>query len=260
MFLSKEMHYLPLIPRLQRHFSDSKGASRIRFMSLGGREPPRGSRSCFMRFKRMGRRMVGSQKTYLRCLLSFGDRRTSRSCNRQTKRIRPPRTMDLYTQADPPPTPPLERGCEVFERTHTRKKDRQWVDKQSLDVKEAYDAEKKKLEAEWQRIINAGGPKPPSVDEEEIWTCISGGREKGKICDKGVVLMYSYHRLIGDADNDDTATGPPDVREQVTLLNREIPQQAEVHLRGWPRWTPCVTRRYGDLRLLSSPSHTRSPS
>ncbi|MED6154605.1 hypothetical protein PIB30_114151, partial [Stylosanthes scabra] len=30
-------------------------------------------------------------------------------------------------------------------------------------------------------------------------------------------------------NDDDTASGPPDLREQVTLLNREISQQAEAH-------------------------------
>ncbi|MED6110415.1 hypothetical protein PIB30_042644 [Stylosanthes scabra] len=32
-----------------------------------------------------------------------------------------------------------------------------------------------------------------------------------------------------DPDDDDTASGPPNLREQVTLLNREISQQAEAH-------------------------------
>ncbi|MED6122533.1 hypothetical protein PIB30_040607 [Stylosanthes scabra] len=33
----------------------------------------------------------------------------------------------------------------------------------------------------------------------------------------------------GDPEDDDTASGPHDLREQVTLLNREIAQQAEAH-------------------------------
>ncbi|MED6212815.1 hypothetical protein PIB30_087118 [Stylosanthes scabra] len=35
--------------------------------------------------------------------------------------------------------------------------------------------------------------------------------------------------LFGDPDDDDTASDPPNLREQVTLLNMEISQQAEAH-------------------------------
>ncbi|MED6173290.1 hypothetical protein PIB30_057987 [Stylosanthes scabra] len=68
---------------------------------------------------------------------------------------------------------------EVFARTHTRKEDREWVDKRSSDVN---------------AIIDSGGPV-----------------------------------LFSDLDDDDTASGPPNLREQVTLLNREISQQVEAH-------------------------------
>ncbi|MED6127796.1 hypothetical protein PIB30_091572 [Stylosanthes scabra] len=50
---------------------------------------------------------------------------------------------------------------EVFARTHTRKKDREWVDKRSHDYKEAFEAEKNRLEAERQAIIDGGNPEPP---------------------------------------------------------------------------------------------------
>ncbi|MED6217552.1 hypothetical protein PIB30_018762 [Stylosanthes scabra] len=50
---------------------------------------------------------------------------------------------------------------EVFARTHTRKEDREWVDKRSSDVNDAYDAELKRLQDERQAIIDAGGPVPP---------------------------------------------------------------------------------------------------
>ncbi|MED6209868.1 hypothetical protein PIB30_058846 [Stylosanthes scabra] len=45
----------------------------------------------------------------------------------------------------------------------------------------------------------------------------------------GVVPSHKYPPLFSDPDDDDTASGPPDLREQVTLLNREISQQAEAH-------------------------------
>ncbi|MED6120757.1 hypothetical protein PIB30_024046 [Stylosanthes scabra] len=72
---------------------------------------------------------------------------------------------------------------------------------------------------------------------------------------KYVVPTYSYHRLIRDVDEDDTVTDPPDVREQVTLLNNNSQRGI---VRGWPKWRPCVTRKCGLWRPLSSPSRHRS--
>ncbi|MED6225795.1 hypothetical protein PIB30_097121, partial [Stylosanthes scabra] len=210
-------------------FSNSRGVTSSRFMSLGGREPPRGSRSCFMRYGRRGRRMDGFLRTSLIDWLSFGAEKTSRGCSGPTRRTEPPRPVDRRALADPPPTSPLERGCEVFEWTHTRKKDRSWVDRCSHDCKEAFKEEKNRFEAERQAIIDTGGPESPPIDDEAIWLRISGGRQKGRIYGKGVVLVYSVALIIEDVDDDDTASGPPDVREQVTLLNRELSKQAEAN-------------------------------
>ncbi|MED6115641.1 hypothetical protein PIB30_092611 [Stylosanthes scabra] len=62
-----------------------------------------------------------------------------------------------------------------------------------LDV---FIAELKRLQEERQAIIDAGGPKPPRSTNPE---------------------------------DDDIASGPPELRKQVSLLNREISQQAEAH-------------------------------
>ncbi|MED6212832.1 hypothetical protein PIB30_087255 [Stylosanthes scabra] len=105
---------------------------------------------------------------------------------------------------------------EVFERTHTRKKDRSWVDKRSHDCK-AFEAEKNRLQAERQAIIDAGGSEPPPINDEAIWLRISGGSKEGRIYGKGVVPAYFVPLIIGDVDDDDTASGPPDVREQRAL-------------------------------------------
>ncbi|MED6150495.1 hypothetical protein PIB30_072871 [Stylosanthes scabra] len=100
---------------------------------------------------------------------------------------------------------------EVFARTHTRKEDQLWVDRRSEDV-------------------NVRGSKPPPIDEDAVWTWILGGRKRGKIYGKGVVSSHKYPTLFGDPDDDDTITGPPDLREQVVLLNRELIQQVEAHV------------------------------
>ncbi|MED6175588.1 hypothetical protein PIB30_079802 [Stylosanthes scabra] len=108
---------------------------------------------------------------------------------------------------------------EVFGRTYTHKEDWLWVDKRAQDVNDAFAVEKKRLEEEHQAII----------DEEELWTWILGGRKRGKIYGMGLVPLHSYPPLFGHPDDDDTATNPPDLRKQVTLLNRDISQQAEAH-------------------------------
>ncbi|MED6178738.1 hypothetical protein PIB30_110467, partial [Stylosanthes scabra] len=50
---------------------------------------------------------------------------------------------------------------EVFARTHTRKEDREWVDKRASDVNDAYEAELKRLQDQRQAAIDAGAPAPP---------------------------------------------------------------------------------------------------
>ncbi|MED6207590.1 hypothetical protein PIB30_037110 [Stylosanthes scabra] len=61
----------------------------------------------------------------------------------------------------------------------------------------------------------------------------------------------------GDPEDDDTASGPPDLREQVTLLNREISQQAEAHAQS----LAALRRRFGPWSPPCRRSHmrTRSP-
>ncbi|MED6122556.1 hypothetical protein PIB30_040860 [Stylosanthes scabra] len=89
---------------------------------------------------------------------------------------------------------------EVFTRTHTKKKDqRQWDDKRAEDTKQLYDEELKRFLEKRATLIATGCPEPP-ISEDEVWVRIAGGRKKG---------------------------GPVDVREQVTLLNEELTQQAE---------------------------------
>ncbi|MED6161923.1 hypothetical protein PIB30_065440 [Stylosanthes scabra] len=89
-------------------------------------------------------------------------------------------------------------GHEVSTRTHTRKKDREWVDKRSHDCKEAFEAERNRPEAKWRAIIDAGGLESPPIDDEAIWLRIAGGCMKGRIYayGKGVVPAYSVPLII----------------------------------------------------------------
>ncbi|MED6177779.1 hypothetical protein PIB30_101284, partial [Stylosanthes scabra] len=84
---------------------------------------------------------------------------------------------------------------EVFARTHTRKEDREWVDKRSSDVNDAYEAELKRLQDERQAAIDAGGPVPPTpppIDEAEVWARVAGGRKRGRVYGMGVVPSHKY--------------------------------------------------------------------
>ncbi|MED6143769.1 hypothetical protein PIB30_009018 [Stylosanthes scabra] len=45
----------------------------------------------------------------------------------------------------------------------------------------------------------------------------------------GVFPSHKDPPLFGDPDDDDIASGPPDLKKQVTLFNREISQHAEAH-------------------------------
>ncbi|MED6213106.1 hypothetical protein PIB30_090041 [Stylosanthes scabra] len=97
---------------------------------------------------------------------------------------------------------------EVFARTHTRKEDREWVDKRLSDVNEV---------------------RCPPIDEAAVWAWVAGGHKRGRVYGMDVVPSHKYPPLFSDPDDDDTTSGPPDLREQVTLLNREISQQAKAH-------------------------------
>ncbi|MED6131888.1 hypothetical protein PIB30_014105 [Stylosanthes scabra] len=66
------------------------------------------------------------------------------------------------------------------------KEDRLWVDKRSED--DAFIAELKRLQEERQAIIDAGGPEPPPIDEDEVLTRIAGGRKRGMVYGMGVEI------------------------------------------------------------------------
>ncbi|MED6115567.1 hypothetical protein PIB30_091874, partial [Stylosanthes scabra] len=116
---------------------------------------------------------------------------------------------------------------EVFLRTHTRKKDRgQFVDERSEQQIEQHKAEIKHLEDELAARIAAGEPAGPPIDEDEVWDRIAGGRKRGRVYGKGKVPKRPVPRLV-DPKDASTCSGP-DVKEHITLLNREIQQQAEM--------------------------------
>ncbi|MED6149659.1 hypothetical protein PIB30_064672 [Stylosanthes scabra] len=99
---------------------------------------------------------------------------------------------------------------------------------------EAVKAEVKRLEDERDARIVAGLPPGPPIDEDEVWDRMAGGRKKGRIYGKGKVPKRPVPQLV-DPEDASTYSGP-DAREHITLLNREIHQQAEQHRREMEYW------------------------
>ncbi|MED6151151.1 hypothetical protein PIB30_079560 [Stylosanthes scabra] len=216
-------------------FSGTVGGAGMRAGSipLGGREPPRDSKL----------KEVNKQN---RASSTGGSLHTGGSTMYEA-------TRDSMT-AELGRTP---THSEVFARTHTRKEDQLWVDKRSADVNGSFRfhkisfilsyscvartnhiffsggflAELKRLQAERQALMEAGCPEPPPIDEAAPWTRFAGGRKRGRIYGMGVVPSHQHPLLFPDDEDADTASGPPDLRERVVLLNREISQQAEANAR-----------------------------
>ncbi|MED6133679.1 hypothetical protein PIB30_030318 [Stylosanthes scabra] len=139
---------------------------------------------------------------------------------------------------------------EVFLQTHTRKKDRgQFVDERSEQQIEQHKVEIKRLEDERPARIAAGKRAGPPIDEDEVWDWIAGGRKQGRVYGKGKVPKRPAPRLV-DPEDASTCSGP-DAREHITLLNREIQQQAEMYkqeMEAWKRrYETDVTRRQTSL-------------
>ncbi|MED6183990.1 hypothetical protein PIB30_043021 [Stylosanthes scabra] len=121
-----------------------------------------------------------------------------------------------------------KKMSEVILRTHTRKNDRgQFVDERSKQQIEQHKAEIKRLEDERAARIVASDPAGPPRDEDEVWVRIAGGRKRGRVYEKGKVPKRPAPRLV-DLEDASTCSGP-DAREHITLMNREIQQQAETY-------------------------------
>ncbi|RYQ94966.1 hypothetical protein Ahy_B08g089948 [Arachis hypogaea] len=99
-----------------------------------------------------------------------------------------------------------------FEHTHTRKEDRtQWVDEHSRKTKAA---------------IEAGVTDLPPVSEESIWIETVGEKRRGRVYGMSEVRDSSMVRPRVDGPTTTTSTYVLDLREQITILNREVEQHA----------------------------------
>ncbi|MED6193593.1 hypothetical protein PIB30_021069 [Stylosanthes scabra] len=145
---------------------------------------------------------------------------------------------------------------EVFATTHTRKEDLLWVDRWSEDFNvTTFLAELKRMQTERRVIIDTGGPEPPPIDEDAVWARIAASYKRGRIYGNGVVPSHKYPAFFADLDDDDTAIGRPDLRERVTLLTRELTQQAEAHAQ---RVTTVVAVYSEKVRSLESTMQAQS--
>ncbi|MED6134571.1 hypothetical protein PIB30_038116 [Stylosanthes scabra] len=113
---------------------------------------------------------------------------------------------------------------------------------------------------EREAIIDAGGPEPPPIDKAAVWAQVAGGGKRGRVYGMGVVPSHKYPQLFSDPDDDDTASGPPDLREQVTLLNKEITQQTEAHAQRVAAVKAVCAKKVWTLEFIVQTQSKRSPT
>ncbi|MED6176810.1 hypothetical protein PIB30_091853 [Stylosanthes scabra] len=70
-----------------------------------------------------------------------------------------------------------------------------------------YEATRERMEVQ--------SPLPPTIDEDAVWTWIAGSRKRGRIYGMGVVPLpsHKYPYLFANPEDEDTASGLPDLRE-----------------------------------------------
>ncbi|MED6115428.1 hypothetical protein PIB30_090428 [Stylosanthes scabra] len=124
--------------------------------------------------------------------------------------------------------PPTQ--SEIFERTHTRKEDRsKWVDHRSQETDILFKENLQKAEEERSVLISQGITDHLPVSEEEVWSKTVGGRKRGRIYGVGLVSAHPMPSLIDGETSDDISTASgPNLREQITRLNRELTRQFEL--------------------------------
>ncbi|MED6194633.1 hypothetical protein PIB30_030258 [Stylosanthes scabra] len=120
-------------------------------------------------------------------------------------------------------------------------------------IAEQHKAEIKRLEDECAARIAVGEPPGPPINEDEVWDRIAGERKRGRVYGKDKVPKRPAPRLV-DPEDASTCIGP-DTREHITLLNREIQQQAEAYKQEMEAWK----RRYEtDVTRLQTTLDTQS--
>ncbi|MED6213732.1 hypothetical protein PIB30_096096 [Stylosanthes scabra] len=93
-----------------------------------------------------------------------------------------------------------ELGCpptqsEIFERTHTRKEDRnKWVDRRSQETDILFKENLQKAEEERSVLISQGITDLPPVSEEEVWFKTVGGCKRGRIYGVGRFELVEEER------------------------------------------------------------------
>ncbi|MED6198655.1 hypothetical protein PIB30_068544 [Stylosanthes scabra] len=116
---------------------------------------------------------------------------------------------------------------EIFERTHTNKKDRgKWVDRRSKETRDLYEENFSKAEEDRASQIASGATDVPPISEDVIWSVTVGGQKRGTLYGVGRVnsqrMPSSY--VTGMSEERSTASAP-DHTEHVNLLKRELAEQ-----------------------------------
>ncbi|MED6211440.1 hypothetical protein PIB30_073701 [Stylosanthes scabra] len=120
---------------------------------------------------------------------------------------------------------------EIFERTHTNKKDRgKWVDHRSKETRDLYEKNLSKAEEDRASQIASGATDVPPISEDVIWSVTVGGQKRGTLYGVGLVnsqrMPSSY--VTGMSEERSTASAPDHI-EYVNLLKRELAEQWTRH-------------------------------
>jgi len=104
-----------------------------------------------------------------------------------------------------------------------------------------------KAEEERAAQVAAGQSDPPLVSQDEIWVQTVGGRKRGRVYGMGRVNTTTTPRFADDPTPDEMSTASgPDMREQITLLNRELTRQMQQQDEQQTRYADLEARYHAE--------------
>ncbi|MED6222141.1 hypothetical protein PIB30_061615 [Stylosanthes scabra] len=92
-------------------------------------------------------------------------------------------------------------------------------------------------------LISQGASDTPPISDEEIWTQTVGGRKRGCVYGMGRVPADTLPHSVDECTSEECSTASrPDLREQITLLNRELARQVEISTTQQTRYEELEAR------------------
>ncbi|MED6152834.1 hypothetical protein PIB30_095819 [Stylosanthes scabra] len=102
---------------------------------------------------------------------------------------------------------------------------------------------KSRAEEERATLISQGASDIPPISDEDIWTQTVGGRKRGCVYGMGRVPTDTLPHSVDECTSEECSTASrPDLREQITLLNRELARQVEISTTKQTRYEELEAR------------------